>query len=663
MKSIGGRIYLELPDLLVAGISKATVLSAKHRGTNGWDFIADPEDKRRILVVYGTELKPEVKAKVDCALADELAALKARAQEHHLDVVKAMAIVHPSDLHALRAFTFGEPAQHLPKEHLHMYARACAYLRILNNTTKATYKELGCTNAAEWHARVIECIVSERLDLPRSYTKLRERVRQFNAEGVYSVVSKRFGNQNRRLIGTEVNAWLVSQYALPTKPDVMKVVARYITEAKAKGWPALTPSAIYHHLHKRPEVMQQWYLGRHGAAAWKAKYGHTLKTRPASCRDALWIGDGTKLNLYYRNGSGMDASTQMYIVIDAFSHAILGWSIGARENMPMQYAAAKMALTYAQAKPMQWLYDGQSGHTSGAGADFYTRASKLHFASQPYNPKGKPIERIIGEFQKQVMREHWAFTGQNITAKKLDSRPNMEFIKAHKDKLPTLEQLPIILERMVNTWNQGKHAKLDSSRLAAYDASTNPGHQELDPMDMVELFWVRSLPITYRKHGIDITINEARYTFEVYDKDGNPDEAFRRRYINARFVVRYDPEVLDFVCLYTVDANEDLRFVAVAQPKQTVARAVVDLLPGDRSRINFSLELRNREVERLRGELDELINISGVDPEMLIEMAAVGGAGKDDTNRAETHLQLLAQPKALPAEDDENDPGISPFDI
>ncbi len=662
MVTIGTELYLDRQHFEAAGIAYEAVKSARRRSASGYTVIDDPNDKRRVLLHYGS-LKPELKALVDARFGN--VQVNAR-----LDGIKALLKQEAEDVATLRAYTYGEPAQHLPTWAVESYARACAWLRLLATTPKEVYRRMGHATTTQWVAAVAEAYSTgmDPAPLPTSYGKVCKLVARFQEEGPLCVVGSRWGNGNRRKINADENAWLVSAYAQPTKPDVVLVAAQYQAMAQEQGWPSLSVSAVFHHLNC-PEVKRQWYLGRHGEAAWKALYGHTLKLDGASHRDALWVGDGTKLNLFYRNGKGMDASMQMYIVVDAHSHAILGWSLGARENMLMQYAAAKMALTKSQAKPLQWLYDGQSGHTSGAGEDFYTRASRLHFPSQPYNPKGKPVERIIGEFQKQVMRRHWAFTGQNITAKSIDSRPNMEFIKAHKDQLPQVEELWTIMAEMVNTWNAGPHAKLKGKgRMQAYEESVNPTPQRLDVLDMVELFWVKTRPNTYRKHGLDLEVKETVYTYEVYDADNRPDEHFRALHTNARFVVRYDPDMLDYVVLYSEVPGGGLRYVATAQAKHTVARAVVDLQPGHRATINHSLALRGREVEETLAQLNGLRTHSGVDPELLIELAPYGGGGKDAFNRAEAELMTmehapLAQGHAPQPTVPQEKPDIDPYDL
>lgn len=59
----------------------------------------------------------------------------------------------------------------------------------------------------------------------------------------------------------------------------------------------------------------------------------------------------------------------------------------------------------------------------------------------PYNGQSKTIENAFYRFQAQVLHAIWHFTGQNVNAKKLNSKPNLEFIEENAYALPTFEEL------------------------------------------------------------------------------------------------------------------------------------------------------------------------------------------------------------------------------
>lgn len=59
-------------------------------------------------------------------------------------------------------------------------------------------------------------------------------------------------------------------------------------------------------------------------------------------RDALWYGDGTKLNLYYLGEDGKVRTTMVYEVMDAYSEVLLGYHISDAEDYEQQYHAYRM---------------------------------------------------------------------------------------------------------------------------------------------------------------------------------------------------------------------------------------------------------------------------------------------------------------------------------
>lgn len=639
MITLGGILHLEVDELVAAGISRQTVYSARKRGTRGYTFTTDPADRRRILVKYD-DLPPAVRQQVDKVHGTAVAGTRSGLWVPLLQLAAA-------DLATLRHHVLPD-GSHLPEEVATRYAKACAYLRLIQDTTKATVRTWGYTSMAEWMGEVQAHIAEHNVQLPKSYTALMAKVREYGQHGATCVISAKWGNSNARKIGTEQSAWLVAEYAQPTKPCVAKVAVRYAAEAKAKGWPSLTDNAIYLHL-MRPDVKPLWTMGRHGTEHWKSAFQHTLKLRGPAHRDSLWCSDGTKLNYFYQAEKGYAAKLQVYLIMDVYSEAIVGYSFGAKEDFQMQYSAAKMALKLAGNKPLQWLYDNQGGHRKAESQDFYSRATKLHFPAQPYNSKAKPVEALIGRLQQQVMRDRWFFTGQNITAKKLDSRPNLEFIEAHKDKLPSLEQAMQAAREDVERWNSMPHPKTGMARMAMYQQSTNPQAQPIDFIDMVELFWLTTQrPVTYRNTGLTLDIGSQRLVYEVYDAQGMPNMQFLRRWTNARFFVKYDPEDLSAVRLYHEDAAGHLRFVAQADPKREYARAVVDLQPGERGEITTLLELRKAQEAAVRQELEELRNLSGIDPETLVEVGYRGD--KQDMNDGESEFlqRAMAVPVAIP---------------
>lgn len=614
MKQVAGILFLDLQDMERSGVKPKTVIMAKKRKSNGWDFIQDPADRRKVLVQFST-LKDRYQQMVVAKFGDP--------EQYHINN-KFKGILTPvkSAVNTLREYRLPDGTA-LSDNYLAKYSKACSVLELMASINRTQIKALGFANKQQFSQALIQLIKIERIALPSSYSKLRIKLNEYKEHGAEALITKCFGNNNSRKITAEIGEWLVAQYALPIKQDVAQVTIEYLATANKNGWPTLTEQAIHAHLHL-PINQQLWWMGRHGKHSWQAKFGHTLKMLMPTCREALWCSDGTKLNFFYQEDGKVKADLYMYIVMDVYSDMILGFDVDRTENYLTVSKSFKMALKLSKFKPSQLLYDAGGAHRKLEMQDFFKRATDLHFNAQPYNAQAKPVEGLIGRFQKQVMRNKWFFTGQNITAKSLNSRPNMEHIMANKDKLPTKQEVITLLPELVQQWNNSKHPRLDGSRADVYAASVNEKATPLNFIDMVDLFWhTTQKPIHYGKAGLVMEQQYIKYHFEVYDLAGQPDMDFRTHYINTKFYVKYDPEDLSMIRLYR-KVGEELRPVATATKKHEYARAVIDKKPGETTQLNQELELRKSEAARVKAELKAIRNTTGIDPETLVELGFLG---------------------------------------
>ncbi|HMQ77139.1 MAG TPA: hypothetical protein PKE21_13720 [Flavobacteriales bacterium] len=621
MLSAGDR-WVDTACLVRAGVSPSTLRNARHYGRGTYQWKEDPADRRRVLVRVDS-LPDRLRSKVEHLLAAPPAAL-------------AGVVPTDADVATLRAHLL-PGGVHLTEREVQRAARAAAYLR--HGTTTEGRAMLG---------HLIQAADAEGLGLPTSPRKWRARATQVLATGVLALVNARVGNQNRRKIGPAQHDWLVAMAAQPNKPDFQAVCDRYNAHATTCGWPLLSESAVRKHL-LRKDVLPVWTMGRHGTEVWRAQYEHTLKLRGPRWRDSVWCSDGTKLNYYYQDAGGQQALAKVYLVIDVYSEVILGYDLSDRENFLAQYRAFKSALKWAGHKPHQVLYDNQGGHLTGESQGFFDRASRLHFPAQPHNAKSKPIESLIGRLQSQVMRDRWFFTGQNIRSRSLDSRPNMEFILANRHLLPGRDQLQHYVEQDILAWNNAPHPTSGRSRLDTYLASTNPEARPVQFLDLVDLFWHwAAKPVTYTHQGLRLQVAGTAYHYEVYGADGLPDMQFLQRWTKARFRVKFDPEDMAHVRLYQETPDGDLRFVAGADTKRAYARAVTDLVEGERAEIDRLLAMRKQQREATAAELSRTRRQSGIDPRMLLEAGHLLG-DKEAADLAEVTAEALPSIPPPPA--------------
>lgn len=414
--------------------------------------------------------------------------------------------------------------------------------------------------------------------LPGTLARLKSRLKAWKADGYQSVVSGKLGNTS----ALKVTDGFLRQIVALKRSKVPVYTDRQLFDkaneiAEAKGWKPLRSLSGMKRWLNSPEVEPLWYDAVHGEQAARQRYGRKHKTALPTRRDTLWYGDGTKLNLYYRDEQGKVRTTLVYEVMDAMSEVLLGYCISDTEDYESQYHAFRMAIQTSGHKPWEIVHDNQGGHKKLDSDGFIGRLCRVHRPTQPYNGESKTIESVFGRFQAQVLHKDWRFTGQNVTAKKAASRPNIEFIEANKDSLCSLDELRDAYAAARKEWNEGAHPLTGERRIDMYEKSVNEETPAVTVGDMVEMFWVFTKRMaTFTDQGLQVTVKGKKRQYEVFTTPGVPDHEWRRRNTYWRFVVAYDPYDFASIRLYTKGLDGTLRFERTAEPYVVIHRALQD---------------------------------------------------------------------------------------
>lgn len=459
------------------------------------------------------------------------------------------------------------------------------------NETKAFQRSQGGKGGVKPRDVITTMIEDYRLypghSLPTSWARLSAKIRDYKARGYEVLVEGYLGNKNTVKItesmGRHIVALKRSKVPQYNNDQIFDEINRIAPE---RGWKVIkSPNTITAYLN-RPDIEPLWYDAKYGSKAAKQKFDRKHKTILPIVRDALWYGDGTKLNLYYKaydaKGKIKMCTTQVYEVIDAFSETLLGFAISDTENYEAQYIAYRMAVETAGCRPFEVVNDNQGGHRKLKNRGFFDRIARVGRNTAPDNGSSKTIESVFGRFQQQVLSRDWRFTGMNITAKSESSRADLEFVLANQENLYTLQELKVAYMQYREMWNNAPHPETKRPRKEMYLESINPETQPLTQTDMVDIFWERTeVPVTFTTTGITIAVDTKEYTYEVYDQNGMPDLAFRNKNTNRKFVVKYDPLNMTKARLYTEDAQGILKFASEASPYFEVRRAIQEQKPGD----------------------------------------------------------------------------------
>ena len=468
-------------------------------------------------------------------------------------------------------------------------------------------------------ARVEEWREEYAHTLPGSEGRLKSLVNQYRPQNYAVLVSGKYGNSNTLKIEEEAGRYLVAlkRSRVPVYTD-MQIFEEYNRVAPERGWkPLKSPRSLREWLNSS-RIEPLWYDAVHGEMKAHQRYGRKHKTELPSRRDSLWYGDGTKLNLYYKDEHGNVRTIGVYEVMDAYSEVLLGFHISENENYEAQYHAYRMALQTSGHKPYELVHDNQGGHKKleRVSDGLLAKISHIHRPTAPYSGQSKTIESAFGRFQSQVLHKDWRFTGQNITTKKASSRPNLEFIEANKDKLYTLAELKAKYVEARREWNEMKHPATGISRIGMYNTSVNEETEAVTARDMVDIFWVMtSRPSTFTSSGIEVTIGGKSRTYEVYSSPGVPDHEWRRRNTYKQFYIKYDPYDFGSVRLYWKDKGGEFRFERVAEPYMVIHRAIQDQGEGEAAFIRREQEANVQDRVERQVVAKEIEYEHGVAPE------------------------------------------------
>ncbi len=477
-----------------------------------------------------------------------------------------------------------EPGRTLPLDKQKEYTINATVLnemiRRYNSTSAMHAKLKGTKKGLAWEITVKLC-ETLREDyghtLPQNAARLRAKFDEYKKEGYKCLISGKFGNTANQKITPEAGEYLIALKRCKT--PVMtndQIFNRFNKDAVGMGFTRLKCAKTVVDYLNRPDIMPRWFDAVYGEQKSRMRFQRKNMTILPCMPNALWYSDGTKLNLYYKDyvgGKLVVKTTSVYEVCDAYSEVLLGYYISDTENYIAQYNAFRMAIQTAKCKPFEVVNDNQGGNKKLSAGDFFKKMCIYDRRTAPYNGSSKTIESIFGRFQAQVLHKEWYFTGMNVTTKLDYSHPDVEFISANRENLPTLEELKQVYADARKEWNNMPHPNTGIPRIEMYRNGKNPLAQPVGELDMIDMFWVTSSrESTFTSAGISITVDGNKCTYEPLTADGLPDYEFRAKYTGAKFFIQYDPCDMSLVRLLKKDHN-GLNFITEAQTYVQMHRA------------------------------------------------------------------------------------------
>ena len=482
--------------------------------------------------------------------------------------------------------------------------------------------------------------------LPGSERRIKMTIERYREEGYAALISKKLGNSNTVKISPEAGELLVAlRRSQKPRYTTEMIVDTYNSMAPEHGWARITQRSLTK-FYADPAVKILYTTPTKGEHETNMTYSRSMKTILPTLANAMWEGDGTRLNLYYKvrkDGKWKLASVNVYVVVDVASEKFIGWSIGKpgeAEGSRMQRTAFRMALEGAGVRPWEIVTDNQGGHKKIASQGFLSKIALSYRNTQACRPTGKIIESMLGLFQKQVLYTYFNFSGLNVDT---DVRPNEDLLLANMDLVPDYNGVCEQLREAIMAWNAAPHSTLETPRRELYATMVNDELPAVTPEDYRDIFWeYTERPITFRRDGIRVQIDGRQYNYEVFDAEGHPDLLWRRNNTGRQFRLAYDPDDLTKACLYLIEPDESLKFEADLRPYLTVQRAAQDRTAEQTAEIHAQLardKAERIELETIGREIDAKWGNDSVRP------ARLGGLGKKDNDKLDAATGINPRPR------------------
>ena len=233
----------------------------------------------------------------------------------------------------------------LTDEQIDDYTRNASVLNVLRKTAQDSRSLRSSLNArGTGNTWDIVAETSENLreryghSLPANPARLRAKMRDYAGRGYEVLISGKLGNTSSVKITEEFGELIIAlkRSRVPVYTD-RALLEKANEEAEKRGWKPLRSLAGLKRWLNSPAVQPLWYDAAYGEQTARQRFARKHRTALPSRRDSLWYGDGTKLNLYYRDEKGNVRTTCVYEVVDAMSEVLLGYHISDSED----YEAAR----------------------------------------------------------------------------------------------------------------------------------------------------------------------------------------------------------------------------------------------------------------------------------------------------------------------------------
>lgn len=568
MRLIDGILYIEFQEMVDCGVKSEYMRKAKSMGTNCWDFIDDPKDKRKVLVQYDT-LREVYKEKVKARFGDPYVRV---ARTPILNMVIQDAAAHSFFV----KHRYGSD-QYLPLRVVNKYTRGASWLNMLSRVQQdrdIIRKELNIQKVPDFYVHVADLIKTEIQngkdadysginelpgDFAWSYQRILNNVRTYQERGYEYLIAPEWGNKNSAKIGKTENGFDETREQ-EQMAVIRNIASRHnnLDAAQVKkmadiifdtyGWTTISESRIYQIMQENKVILLP---GRRGKREFHNTVAMQNKRVAPKFPTYYWTLDGWTVELLYQDEKRYDNRLVVVVVLDPMNKYPVGYAIGERETPELIKEANRNALLHLQQLfgDMYFPYQLQSDRYQLKHlTPFYQAMAHFHTPASVGNAKAKVIEPYFKHLNKKYCQPQYNWSGFNIDSKR-SNQVNREMLNAIKKTMPDMAGVEKQIHGIIA---YERKAKI-SEYMQRWEAMPVEHRQVMSRMDWLMVFG-SPIGATNRLvgQGIIKTINGIEYTYDCFD-------ASFRDHLNTDWQIIADLQDLETVL--AVSENGKQRFV------------------------------------------------------------------------------------------------------
>ncbi|GAB3735082.1 hypothetical protein [Spirosoma lituiforme] len=662
MKPVAQIWYVSFDELVSqCSIDDDTIRSGYKRGSNRWQKINDPDDKRCVLIRYDT-LADEYKSTVRRVLCGglepwEIAAKRAK------EVLSERSLAEELELtlnERFRRYCGLYPADDTSRAALKTQtclARAAAAVELIGNYIQDRQLD---SRSYQPYNEVISWLKQDgnydfyfpkgNQYLPSNAIRLKEKVVQrFGKVGVDPlpitevVKLPREGNKSRdKFAGdAELMAWITmarmqgtndpNAYVIRKVSDVCRIVGRDVPSA---SW--------FSQVLASGKMKQMTADSRFGAGTKKAgAFSHSITMARAMYAGDCWMMDATRVNFIEHATADRDKFQFMFVIVirDAYSGEVVGCYFDTKEDRWGYANALKMAVKSTGYLPHTLVYDRFPGHVSDEMQSILGAMERKGVQLVcTHKATGKALlERWFDTLQTVFLSKSKYYYGQGIMStrdyahrspdylvkvRKEAKADGWDFDKSWQEAWQRIEeyrQTPV-------SYYSRKHKGLDLSPAQLHEQSEKPNVIPVEIWDQASLFWHTKV-LDIRRNRLEHTVHGVDYEYHIYD------EKLLYRY--DRVAIRYEESDPTKVMLFAVGADDQVTDFFICELGHT-APVVMYGPDADKRRLAGRQTKIKQFNDRKRADLEATISAATVDPEYLLTMG--GKVGKDEFESAQNTL-------------------------